>query len=277
MAINMDAFIAALAAYPTLDFSKASTTTEGVGTWTSLWRAAGNPVAGATAPNLAAAVNTHRCTRATTGTVQNWVNAAGGNGNFLASAFASGTVAGSLIICDRLWAVSGISGTSVAVQSVTNPSQITARDAFGTNAGFGVEPWIEIYTAPGATAATWTLTGTDETGAGTRTWTYAHPANAETANQMAPMIPGNGAAGCGQVASFQSSLSSGTAGDIGITLLRRLCTIPLTLANATQVLDFAATTMMQIWDDSAITFLFQNTTSPTGTILGGQKIVELTP
>jgi hypothetical protein len=282
MAITMDALVASLSAKPKLDFSKQGIATEGVGTWSSLWKCVGVPAAGATAQTISASVNTHICTRSTTGAVTGWTNAAGGNANYLAQVDAMATAVGTLILVDRLWAVSGfVTNTGTGAVSVTNPSDIPARDDNGAALGVGVEPWFEIYTAPGATGATWTLTGTDEAGTTTRTWTYTHPANAETIGQMMPAYPGGGSAGLmgmRRLVSFTTSALTGTAGDIGITLIRRLATLQLPLANVGQLSDFAATAMERIYDDSCIQLMWLNgAATPMPPIMGGLKIAELTP
>lgn len=281
MAITMDTLVASLASKPKLDFSKQGIATEGIGTWSSLWKCTGVPAAGATAQTLAASVGLHICTRATTGSIQGWTNAAGGNANYLAQMDGMATAVGTLILVDRLWAVSGVNTTTITAQAVTNASDIPARDDNGAALGVGVEPWLEVYSAPGATGTTWTLIGTDEAGTATRTWTYTHPANAETIGQMAPFYPGGGSPGLmgmRRLISFTCTATSGTAGDVGVTLLRRLATLQLPLANVGQLSDFAATAMERIYDDSSLMLMWLNgAATPMPPIMGGLKIAELTP
>lgn len=283
MAIDMNALVAALAAANTLDIGKASIATEGVGTWSSLWKANGQPAAGATAAVFSGAVNSQICTRATAGALVGWSNPAGGNACYLAGMQAENTIACAINLYDRLWACSGfVTNTATTAQSVTNPSDIPARDENGAALGVGVEPWIEVYSAPGATGATWTLTGTDEAGNTNRTWTYTHPANAETVGQMAPCFPGGAspAAGNGmrRLVSFTTSALTGSAGDIGVTLMRRLCTIPITTAGLATVLDFASTGLPEVFTDSCLFLTMLNVTGAVTSIpLGNAKIVEMTP
>lgn len=54
MAITGDAIAAALAARPELDFMKLTQTTEGAGTFHSMWKANGYPLPGATPPAFGA-------------------------------------------------------------------------------------------------------------------------------------------------------------------------------------------------------------------------------
>lgn len=282
MAITMDALVAAMASSATLDWSKQGIATEGVGTFSSLWKCVGDPAAGATAAVYTGAVNTQICTRATTGALTGWNNPGGANGTYLAYQDGYAAATGTLIIADRLWACSGfVTNTGTSAVSVTNPSDIPARDDGGAALGVGVEPWFEVYTAPGATGATWTLTGTDEAGTTTRTWTYTHPANAETIGQMMPCYPGGGSPGLmgmRRLVSFTTSALTGTAGDIGVTLLRRLVTIPIASANVGFMADFGMCKLARIWPDSCLMAIWLNAAaSPMPNIFGGTKIVEMTP
>ena len=125
--------------------------------------------------------------------------------------------------------------------------------------------------ASGATAATWTVGGTDSAGVAGRTWTYAHPANAESVGQMYPFYPGGGTPGAmhvRQVDSFIASATSGTAGDVGITVIRRLAQIPLTTANLATVLDAIALAMPRLYDASCPFLMVQCSTTNTGQVLG---------
>lgn len=274
MAINMDTLVEALSnANTPANIYKVSTTSEGAGTWHSLWKIGGNPAAGSNPPAYTAGSG-YIPTRATTGAIGQ-TNAAGGNNKYIAQASFTGSTAGSIVIYDRLWACSGLTTNSATTLNITTPGTLTSgRDP---KSGLDVEPWIEVYTAPGATGAIWTLTGTDSTGTTGRTWTYTHPANAETIGQMMPMVNGTAVGGCRVPSSLGFGTASGTAGDVGITLLRRLCTIPLPVINVTTVLDAFATGMPEVYDDACLAMMVQCTTTNTGVLLGYVSATELTP
>lgn len=153
------------------NINKLLPTMEGASTWHSLWKIAGSPSAAAGAnPPAFTAGSGYIPTRATAGSIGQ-ANPAGGNNKYISRLEIQGILTGTLQVYDRLWACSGFNTTTApGAQSITTPGTLTAgRDP---NTGLDVEPWIEIYTAPGATGATWTLTGTDSTGTGGRTWTY---------------------------------------------------------------------------------------------------------
>lgn len=269
MAIDDTNLIAAMrAAPPNRTFNKASATAEGAGTFHSLWKVAGFPPAGANPP-LFSAGSGYSPTKATLGAFP-FNNATDPIENALCKFVQSGVTAGTLFLYDRLWACSGFGTVVTTAQVITTPGALPAgRDP---NNGADVEPWLEVYTAPGATTATWTVTGTDSAGNASRTWTYTHPANAESIGQMMPLMPG-GASPAAQSTmrvpnQFQASASSGTAGDIGLTLLRRLATAGVTSANIASVLDALATGLPEVYNDACLALMVQCSTTTTGFMLG---------
>lgn len=265
MAITtLDGAIAGLVA--PREFYKASATAEGAGTFHSLWLTAGQPGAGV-APPLFSAGSGYTCSNATQGSIP-FTDPGGGSETELFKLAGAGATAGTLILYDRLWTCSGFSTVSVLAQNVTTPGTIPSRDANGAALGDGVELWGEVYTAPGATAANWTCTYTNQAGTAGRTAVYAHPANAETVGQMFRWPLQAGDYGVRAPASFQASVSSGTAGSIGITLMRRLATLPLAAPNIAQVLDMAALGMPRLYNGTCLALMALCSTTSTGIVTG---------
>lgn len=267
MISTRDELIAALASADRRGIYKASQSAEGAGTWSSLWKAIGLPAAGANPP-LFSAGSGYVPGRATLGAIGQIDSVT--DPRRLVRAAMAGTTVGTLIVYDRVWACSGFGTVVTTEQTITTPGTLPAgRDP---NSGADVEPWLEVYTAPGATGATWTFKGTDAAGTTNRTWTYAHPANAESVGQMMPLLPGGASPaatrGCRVPTSFQASATSGTAGSIGVTLLRRILEIPLMLANVGVVLDAIATGLAEIPDDACLAMAVQCTTTNTGVLQG---------
>jgi hypothetical protein len=249
-------------------YTKGSLTAEGIGTWQSLWKANGQPAAGATPPAFGSGSG-YVPTKDTAGAI--------GFGNPTSPAISALALmdfefatAGRLQICDRLWACSGFSTVSTSAQNVVTPGSLpSGRDPFN---GADVTPFIEVYTAPGATGATWTMTGVDAAGNTGRTWTYTHPANAETVGQMMQLLPGGASPatvlGCRQVTSFQCSVSSGTAGDVGVTLLRKIGKVTARAASDIGYRDYAQLGLRQVYDDSCLMGRVMCSTTSTGLIDG---------
>lgn len=256
------------AASPLRNFNKVSAATEGIGTWHSLWRVAGFPGAGAKPP-LFTAGSGYTPTKGTVGAYP-FTNTVLPAKNALAKFSTTQSIAGTIIVYDRIWACSGFGTVVITAQAVTTPGTLpAARDP---NGGQDVEPWGEVYTAPGATAAIWTITGVDSLGNAGRTWVYSHPANTESVGKMFPFLPSGAApastATIRQVTSLTCSVSTGTAGDIGITLLRRLGTASAIAANISAVQDAFATGLPEVPDDACLAMMMQCTTTATGQVLG---------
>lgn len=269
MAIDTpDKIDAALAGAQAFEIIKVSATAEGAATFHSLWKVASVPVAGANPPAFSAGSG-YTPTKATTGAF-NFTNPAGGSETrVLQGAIVGGTV-GTLFLYDRIWACSGFGTVVTTAQNVTTPGTLpTGRDPGN---GIDVWPFGEVYTAPGASTATWTLTGTDAAGNTNRTWTYTHPANAESVGQMFRFVPGGASPaatmGIRQVTSFQASATSGTAGDIGVTLVRVIATIPLTTINVATMLDYAQFGRAVVYDDACLALQVLCTATNTGLIQG---------
>jgi hypothetical protein len=244
---------------PFIDFHKATATGEGAGTWHSLWKLAGFPAAGATPP--AYTVGSGYVPISTTLGSFPYVNPSSGE-SVLSFLSATGGVAGTLILYDRLWACSGLTTAAAATLSITSPGIISR----GYDGYVGTELWGEVYTAPGATTATWTVAYTDQDGnAGTAT--YTHPANAETAGQMFPFTLAAGDTGVRAVTSFTTSVSSGTAGDIGLTILRRIAEIPLAICTKNS-LDVVSLGMPVLINDICLAMMVQCTGTSTGNLFG---------
>jgi hypothetical protein len=263
-----DLLINALATGQNPQLIKASQVSKGAGTWHSFWKAVGYP-ANAASPPLFSAGAGYVPTQATVGAIP-FTNATVGNTLRLLFASLNSSVPGTLILADRLWACSGLGTVVTTAQTVVTPGTVT-RDANGAALGAGCEPWLEFYTAPGATAATWTVDGTDAGGTAGRTWVYGHAASAEVAGQMSPLFPAGATPGQLHMRSPNSltcSLSSGTAGDVGITIIRRLAQMPLAVANMATVLDAIALAMPKIQDNSCLMLMVQCSSTTTGLVLG---------
>ena len=251
---------------------KSGTAPKGAGAWQSLWKAPGYPAAGANPPIFTAGSG-YIPLRTTTGAIGQ-TNPGGSNNKYVASFSSNATVAGQLIVYDRLWACSGINSTTVSAQTVTTPGTLTTgRDPYN---GFDVEPWIEIYTITGATGSTWTLTGTDSTGTTGRTWTYVHAA-VPVAGQMYPMVPGTAVGGCRVATSLTIGTSTGTAGDVGITLLRRLGTVSVSVPNIEAAKDAFALGLPEVYDDACLAFMQQATAATATVWMAQMSLAEMTP
>lgn len=258
--LNMNELLASLSTARRQNIYKASSTSEGVGTFQSLVRATGYPIAGP----VPTAGTGQIPTRNDTYTLE-FTNPTEGRKQYLARVNLSCSTSGSLIIYDRLWVNSGLVGNIITSQAVNSLALTRSVD------GIGVEIFLEVYTAMGATGSTFTVTYTDGDNI-SRTGTYIQPANALTVGQMCPFIlTGRG------VKSIQSvilSISTGTAGNFGLTLLRRIVDIPFNTPNIPVNLDSFALGLPELPDNSALCMMANCTTTNTGNLIGTIDLIE---
>ena len=242
---------------------RASATAEGAGTFQSLWKGTGTPGAGSNPPLFSA--GSGYVPDDTTAGALTFTNSLQ---TYLGRLSMSGPTAGYLVVYDRVWACSGFSTVSTSAQNIVTPG-LPGRQSGNY---VGVEAWLEVYTAPGATGANWTLGYTDQSGNTGATAVYAHPANAETVGQMMRFPLAAGDHGVQSVQSLTCSVSSGTAGDIGITLIRRIAEIPIT-ANGV-VLDVFGLGLPKIPDDACLAMMMLCSTTSTGIVIGSLSLTQ---
>lgn len=261
MAITtMDGLVAALPGQ-VLSFYKPSMTGKGAGTFQSLWTANGSPGAGGSPSSGAGDAPTS----ATTGALK--FSNPGSGLTYLARALAAAGTAGTLILYDRLVTTSGLSGTSTSAQSINS----TALTRYTT--GQGVSAWIEWYAATGATAANFTLQYTNDAGTAAQVTSAQAFVQTPAVGQMLP-IALNGADGIRVAESITLSASTGTAGNFGITLMRRLLTIPLATANVATLLDAFGAGLNQVQDSACLAFAVFCTTTTTGLLNGELTLAQ---
>ena len=233
-----------------LPYTKSSATAKGAGTFHSLWAVAGTPGAGSTP----ATGSGQTCSNLTAGAMR-FNNPTGGNLSYLARGLMNAGVVGSLIIYDRLVTTSGLNGTLTTVQNVT--SEALSRYTTGDD----VQLFIEWYTATGATASNITVNYTNHLGTTGQVTAAQAFTQTPVVGQMQPIFL-NGSDAIRTVESVTLSASTGTAGNFGITLMRRLLTIPLPLANSATSMDSFAAGMVKVENSACLAgMVFCSTTS----------------
>lgn len=265
MAINtMDKLVAALPGQHR-HLYKASATTRGSGTWFSHWRIAGNPGAAAIPPTG----NGEVPTRETAGAIP-FVNPATGNKLYLGRFGAAMSIVNLLILYDRLWHNSGFDANTTGAQTIATPPTITRPDSLGND----VELWGEVYAATGTTASTFTATYTNQNGVSGRSATYSKPAAALVVGEMFPFSLQSGDTGVRTVSQVQLSAATGTAGNFGLVLLRRVAELYLIVANVGADRDAFALGMPEIYPDACLAMGVQATSTTLGTLLGSIALIE---
>jgi len=262
MAITtLDGLVAALTAGETRNYMKSAFTAAQIGSTHSLWTVAGVPGAGAAQGSVNGAIPDD-----TTAGAFPFVNAAGVANNYLGYIAAASQAAGTLVLYDRLWHDSALSATATTDQAIS-PSALTRFTS-----GEGVELWAEQYAAWGnATAATITVTFTDQGGTTGQIATIAKPANAGVAGSMHQAALPSGDYGVRAVTAYRWSVTQ-TSGNWGLTLLKRLVTIPLQTLNVAAVYDAFSSGLREVPDDACLAFMVQCSATAMG-IIGGELTI----
>jgi len=160
---------------PPIAFGKAATPTLVAGRPHSLFYLAGNPgAATAPTPGIAGAALTSYAGQL------RFDNPGGAANAYLAKLLGQATIAGTLLLCDRLWHNSGINITSTSPQTI-NSVAFPARDNAGTSNGDGIIVGVEVSAATGSGTPTLTLGYTNEVNTASRTATNIQPTVASSA------------------------------------------------------------------------------------------------
>jgi hypothetical protein len=159
-------------------------------------------------------------TRATNGAVGQ-ADPGGGRQKWLTAMHAMGTTAlGTLIMFDRLADISGLVGNVNTPQSITGLSvtRYTGAESAGN------EIWVEIFSAIGSTATTISASYTNQDGTAGRTTqlTAIGGTGLQEVQRFIRLPLQQGDTGVRSVESITLTATTGTAGDIGVVIARRL-------------------------------------------------------
>ncbi len=232
------------------------------GEFTSLWQYEGYPSHGA-APGAVAIP-----TNATTGGMKQ-ADPGGGRQKWLQSIVAGASGIGTLILCDRLLHISGLSGTNTGAQTVGGT--LTRYTD-----GKGVEIWAEIYTQIGTTATTITANYTDDAGntGQTSQAVVIGGASRREAQRMIPISLASGDVGAQACASVTVLATTGTVGDFGITMLRRLAAVPVPAPALPGMRSFVDGSFPEILTDACLFWIWLAGTAANPTFEGNINMVE---
>ena len=254
---------------------KASIVNTFAGMYFSLWRATGQPGQGAIPTTTASCNNT---TIGSMGFDQQVLPATsyGGWANAVCSSHAV-----TIEVHDRLRHMGGLNATLTTAQTVALTLDGITADNMGNrigNADFSdVQWWAEWYTDTGASGsgATVTVTYNDGTTGNLTTFAVGGTVRAGRMIPLNQLIP---AAASGKyirsIDSVQFSANTGTAGNFGFTCTRPRLTMPMPLANKAEIFDWAQLGFPEIFNSSCLSIIVLCSTSTTGTVRGGGKIIH---
>lgn len=249
-------------------FAKNVTGTMVAGRPWSLWALAGNPGAGSFNSTLAG-VALDSTSAQVSGQIP-FTNPVSGN-SYLARFQAGATIAGTLLLCDRLWHNGGFTITSNTSQTV-NSAGFPARDLNGSTNGDGVLLGLEISAAAGAAAPTITVGYTNQAGTGSRSAVNIFPtANSPAAGSFFPIGLQAGDTGVRSVQTLQLS-ASWVSGTMNLVAYRVLAALELTGANVPNAIDALTSGFPRLYYGVVPFLVFIPSTTTTSNI-SGQMIV----
>lgn len=193
-------------------------------------------------------------------------NPVSGN-SYLARFQGQATIAGTLLLCDRLWHNSGISVTTTTAQTI-NSVTFPARDVAASTNGDGIYVGLEVSTATGAGAATPSISYTDQSGnvgnTGSMIVSYVASSVAGT------FYPFSLAAGDTGIRSIQTCTLnvSMTSGTIHLVAYRVLARLELTAAHIPNAIDVVTSGFPRLYDNTVPFILFIPSTTTTSNISG---------
>ena len=255
---------------------KASIASQTANSFSSLWRATGQPGQGAI-PTTAAVCDhtllgaigfTQQTSPATSylGIMENMCSNAGAT----------------LEIHDRLMHMGGLNGTLATAQTVNldlNANLATANlDARKGDANFSdVQWWLEWYTATGATVVNATVAVTYNDGT-TGSLTAQSLAATRPASHMIPLNSLIPAAASGKfirdVDTVTLSATTATAGNFGVTATRYRAANYMPILNARFTADWAQLGLPEIANSSCLFGILASPTTTTGAIRATGKIIH---
>lgn len=256
-----DQLIAAVAASPRQRFLKTGGAATLAGVYQSLWRVGGNPGAAAAGP---ANGSSAALTRTSTGALP---LQAPSNTSYLAAFDAQGSVAGTLLLCDRIaeFGVNAAVNTSQAMGSVTLPARATGLT--------DIEAWIEVETALGATqTGNITVTYLDQAGGAGTAAAITQFAASSPIGRAQPIVLAAGDTGVTDIETVQ--LTTASTGKFNIVMRRVLCPLTIVAVADGKNLGYPETDLETIGDNACLELIWlpQGTTAPT--VMGGYSVAQ---
>jgi hypothetical protein len=195
-----------------------------------------------------------------------FTNPVSGN-TYLARMAGQATIAGQLLLVDRLWHNSGITITSTSAQTI-NSVAWPARSSDGTVNGEGVLIGVEVSGATGAGTPTLTIRYTNQAGTADKTATNVVATVASSvAGTFYPIGLAAGDTGVRSIQTFTLS-ATWTSGTIHLVAYRILARLELTAAQTPNAIDALTSGFARLYDNSVPFVIFVPSTTTTSNITG---------
>ena len=176
-------------------------------------------------------------------------------------------VAGSLLLCDRLWHNSGLSATLTTAQTV-NSVAWPARDRDGSTNGVGVQVGFEVSTVMGAGTPTFTMNYTNAAGTAGRSITTGTQAGTMAVGSFIPIPLAAGDTGVRSIQAGWQLSASMTSGAYHLVAYRVLARVPVVAGGISGAVDFLTGGAVRMYNDT-VPFLLWSPATTTAPIIHG--------
>ncbi len=255
-----------------LVWDKLTVTGQASNAFTSLWIVGGKPTAGVTPTSVSAP------TKATQGAAQ-FTNPTSPAKTYLMWHSFNGLSGTSFEIHDRLAHMGGLDGTLTSAQTVNLDISALgiSADRIGATDYSDCQWWLECYSALGATSRNLTVnvTFTDATTANLGIIVIPSSLGASRTIPIFNYLTGSDA---GKIIKIVNSVTlsgtTGTAGNFGVTVTKRVTQLSSTNTTKYEIYDWARLGMPRIPDNSCLYGIVYSTASTTGTVRGLGKLSQ---
>jgi len=188
-------------------------------------------------------------------------NPVSGN-TYLARFSATVNVAGTLVLCDRLWHNSGLSATANTLQSFTSATW-PARDMDGSTNGRGVMIGFEVSTVMGAGTPTFKLDYTNSAGTPGQTITTAAQSTTMAVGSFIPIELAAGDVGVRTITGWTLSATM-TSGAYHLVAYRPIASVDIVTGNIGNAVNYLTSGFPRLYDNTVPFFLWlpSTTTAP---------------
>lgn len=248
------------------------------GQWTSLWEYEGFPGGAGARPGSTPRV----CDNTTQGALGQ-ADAGGGRQKWLLSVMAQASgQGGQLVLFDRLADISGFDATNTGgytFSSPLTPSRYTgaiSQDDRSTSSCAN-QIWIEIYDQVGASASQITVNYTQDSATRIPSMgSFFGGTGLREAGRLIPLTTQSLYPGCTSVEVVDITVTTGTAGDYGVTILRPLVSIPIAYNGTGTMMDLITRSpqLVEIMPGACLMWAFHANLTTSPNIVGHIQTIE---
>lgn len=248
-------------------YTKASVTSV-AGGYQTLFNVAGQPAAGTIAA-LGQLTTGVIPTSSTIGAFSYTNNGGGSAETHVARISANNSVAGTLVLHDRLWHGGSFTSVNGSI-SITNPTT-TPNRLYGPAANNyqAIELWCEIASALSATQTVITVTYTDGLGNTGLSATCTLPASAILGRWFPFALANNNGIQC--ITALAGSAAP--TGTFNLVMITRLVEVPMAVVGVSTALDFAGCGFPLVKNSACLNFFLVCNAATTGTVAGVFNLV----